>query len=229
MPASRAARRSILLAVTLGVLAAAAPLAVRGAGETVLLVHGWRGSPATWADMKAFLERAENGSRTVHAIDLPGEDNIVNAAAIRDYITANGLGVVDIVGQSMGGLSSRHLVKLTEGGNVLVDDYVSIGTPQYGIWSACLLTSRNGGQMCPTSSFLRNLNSGDDTPNRDGRLWTTIYSTNDELVPNSSSRLDGSACFVKVSGPRHNDMDNNATVQAAVVAAIDGSCSGTIQ
>ena len=49
-----------------------------------------------------------------------------------------------------------------------------------------------GGQMCPTSSFLRTLNSGDDTPG--STAWTTIYSTNDEVVPNSASRVIWSIC-----------------------------------
>lgn len=224
----RAAGRSILLVVVAGLALAALPGAASAANEPVILVHGWRGDPGTWADMKAFLEKPENGGRTVFAIDLPGEDNIANAAAILQLISDQNLGVVDIVGQSMGGLSSRYLVKSGGGGSV-VDDYVSIGTPQYGIWAACLLGTRSGGQMCPTSSFLRNLNSGDDTPNRGGRLWTTIYSTSDEIVPNSSSRLDGTACFVQVSGPKHNDMDNNAAVMAAVLAGIDGTCAGTMK
>jgi triacylglycerol lipase len=221
----RAARRSILLAIAAGLTLAALPGAVSAANEPVILVHGWRGDPGTWADMKAYLEA---NNRTVYAIDLPGEDNIANAAAILELIAAESLGVVDIVGQSMGGLSSRYLVKSGGGGSV-VDDYVSIGTPQYGIWTACLLATDSGGQMCPTSSFLRKLNRGDDTPNRSGRLWTTIYSTSDEIVPNSSSRLDGTACFVQVSGPRHNEMDNDSAVMAAVLDGIDGTCAGTVK
>ena len=78
--------------------------------------------------------------------------------------------------------------------------------------------------MCPTCSFLATLNSGDDTPG--SGTWTTIYSTDDEYVPNSSSRLDGGACFVQVSGPSHNTMDNDATVMADTLAAIDGGCPG---
>jgi triacylglycerol lipase len=223
MSYARTARRSILLAVAVGLLSAGVPFAARGANQAVILVHGWRGSPTTWTDMKTFLEK----DRSVYAIALPGQDNIANAAAILKFITDNKLGVVDVVGQSMGGLSARYLVKTTVGGAGAVDNYVSIGTPQYGIWSACLLTNGSGGQMCPPRSFLSNLNSGDDTPG--SRLWTTIYSTSDEIVSNSSSRLDGGACFVQVSGPRHNDMDNNQAVMNAVLAGIDGSCAGTMK
>jgi triacylglycerol lipase len=81
--------------------------------------------------------------------------------------------------------------------------------------------------MCPTSAFLADLNAGDDTPG--DVAWTTIYSTGDEYVPNSASRLDGGACFVQVTGISHNDMDNDPTLQAKAVAAIARECPGTFQ
>jgi triacylglycerol lipase len=189
--------------------------------DPVLLVHGYRGDPSTWADMQAYLSAH---GRTSYAIDLPGEDNVTNAKAIATTLKKLGWKRVDLVGQSMGGLSARWFVKYVKS-PVVVDAYVSLGTPQYGLWETCVLPSWYGGQMCPTSSFLAKLNQGDDTPG--DTAWTTIYSTNDELVPNSSSRLDGGACFVQVSGPDHNSMDNDPGVQAATLAAIDGSCPGT--
>ena len=189
--------------------------------DPILLVHGYRGTPGTWAEM---ISRFAAAGRTAVAIDLPGEDNVVNAAAIRDFIAAQGWTKVDLVGHSMGGLSSRQFVKFVNT-SAVVDSYVSLGTPQYGIYAACLLPLRYGGQMCPTSSFLRTLNGGDDTPG--ATAWTTIYSTADEYVPNSASRLDGGACHVRVTGVRHNDLDNDAAVFAHVLAAVDGTCTGT--
>jgi triacylglycerol lipase len=188
--------------------------------DPVLLVHGYRGDPSTWADMKTFLEAH---GRTVAAIDLASEDNVVNARAISTFLRDHGWTRVDLVGQSMGGLSARHFVKAIKS-PVTVDAYVSLGTPQYGIWSACVLPSWYGGQMCPTSRFLRDLNAGDDTPGK--TAWTTIFSTSDEYVPVSASRLDGGACHVQVSGVAHNDMDNDPTIMADVLSAIDGGCPG---
>ena len=104
-----------------------------------------------------MIARFAAQGRTAVAIDLPSEDNVVNANAIRDFITAQGWSRVDLVGQSMGGLSARQFVKFVKS-NVVVDSYVSLGTPQYGIYSACVLPGYYGGQMCPTSSFLRALN-----------------------------------------------------------------------
>ena len=210
-----------LLLSTLAALGATAPAAA-AEGDPVLLIHGYRGDDATWADTIAMFAAA---NRTAIAIDLPSEDNIVNANYIADYVASRGWSRVDIVGQSMGGLSARWYIKMLKPG--VVDAYVSLGTPQYGLWSACTLPSWYGGQMCPSSSFLSRLNKNDDTPGR--VAWTTIYSTTDGIVPTSASRLDGGACHVQVPGPAHNDMDNDPAVFSHVLAAVDGICTGTFK
>jgi triacylglycerol lipase len=213
--------RTVILA--LFVLVAAAPGAAAAGRDPVLLVHGYRGSPGTWADMKAYLEKQ---GRTVHAIDLASENNVTNANAIRAKLKELKWRTVDIVGQSMGGLSARWFAKSIDSG-VRVDAYVSLGSPHYGIWSACALPTSYGGQMCPTSGFLSDLNAGDDTPGTTD--WTTIYSTGDEYVPTNSSRLDGGACFVQFEGIGHNAMDNDPGIMAATLAGIDGRCTGTFR
>jgi pimeloyl-ACP methyl ester carboxylesterase len=211
-----------LAALLLGLASlAVAPRASAGAVDPVLLVHGYRGSPATWADMVAYLRAHE---RTVFAIDLPGEDNIANAKAIRDKLRALDWTKVDIVGQSMGGLSARWFAKFIAGSNT-VDAYVSLGTPQRGLWRTCVLPSWYGGQMCPARAFLRELNAGDDTPGT--AYWTTISGTDDGYVSVDAARLDGGACFVSVDGVGHNAMDNDPGVMASTLAAIDHRCTGT--
>jgi triacylglycerol lipase len=201
--------------------AGAVPTLAAGAPDPILLVHGYRGDPATWADMIANFAGV---GRTAVAIDLSSEDNIVNARAIGAYITSKGWPRVDIVAQSMGGLSARQYIKFLDPS--VVDTYVSLGTPQYGIYAACLLPSWYGGQMCPSSSFLRALNRDDDTPGK--AYWTTIYSATDGIVPTSSSRLDGGACFVYENpGVGHNEMDNDPTIFQHVLAAVDRTCVGT--
>jgi triacylglycerol lipase len=220
---SRPVIASLGLAVVLSVGGIGAGAAFAADPDPVLLVHGYRGSPGTWAEM---IGRFEAEGRTAVAIDLPSEDNVANAAAIRNYIADKGWGRVDIVAQSMGGLSARHFIKFLKS-SAKIDSYVSLGTPQYGINVACVLPRTYGGQMCPSSTFLRDLNRKDDTPGR--AAWTTIYSTGDEYVPNSSSRLDGGACHVQVSGVGHNEMDNDAGIFAHVLAAVDGTCTGTMK
>jgi triacylglycerol lipase len=214
---------ALLAAVLTGALAPAAVLATDPPPDPILLVHGYRGDPSTWNQMIGWF--AAEG-RTAVAIDLASEDNLKNAAQIQKFIADQQWSRVDIVGQSMGGLSARQYIKFLD--KTVVDAYVSLGTPQYGLYSACLLPQSYGGQMCPTSGFLRNLNNGDDTPN--GPYWTTIYSRTDGIVPNSSSRLDGGACFVfEDPGVPHNNMDNDPTIFQHVLKAVDRVCAGTFK
>jgi triacylglycerol lipase len=219
--AARLVVASLGLSVVLGIGGVGAGSAFAASPDPIVLVHGYRGDPSTFGDMIARFAAA---GRTAVAIDLPSEDNVVNANAIRDFIVAHGWSKVDLVGVSMGGLSARQFIKYVKS-TVVVDSYVSLGTPQYGIYTACVLPQSYGGQMCPTSSFLRALNRRDDTPG--GTAWTTIYSTGDVYVPNSASRLDGGACHVQVSGVGHNELDNDPGVFAHVLAAVDGTCTGT--
>lgn len=211
-----------LLAATIGLgLVPGAAGAAKAPPDPILLVHGWRGDPSTWQwTIDQFAQ--PDIDRSAFAIDLATEDNVKNAAQIRDYISVllaenPQWTKVDIVAQSMGGLSARQYIKFLKPG--VVDTYVSLGTPQYGIYAACLLPQGSGGQMCPASRFLRDLNTGDDTPG--SVAWTTIFSTTDGIVPTSSSRLDGGACHIKVPGPDHNNMDNDPTIFGYVLAAID--------
>jgi triacylglycerol lipase len=214
---------ALLVAVLGAALAPASTLAADPVPDPILLVHGYRGDPSTWSQMIGWFK---DNDRTAVAIDLATEDNIKNAQQIKAFIDAQGWSRVDIVGQSMGGLSSRQYIKFLD--RTVVDAYVSLGTPQYGLYSACLLPSFYGGQMCPTSSFLRNLNKNDDTPG--SIYWTTIYSRSDGIVPNSSSRLDGGACFVfEDPGVPHNDMDNDPTIFQHVLMAVDRICAGTFK
>jgi triacylglycerol lipase len=126
-------RRSFVLAAAM-LLGAVAPAPVAAAApDPVMLVHGYRGDASTWADMAAYLTAH---GRTVYAIDLPGEDNVQNANAIAQALRRLHWKTVDLVGQSMGGLSTRWFAKYVKS-STDVDAYVSLGTPQYGIWTAC--------------------------------------------------------------------------------------------
>lgn len=184
----------------------------------VMLVHGWGSSPAVFDTMTVRLAR--NG-RVVYAIALPGQDNIVNAEAIRDFLATNRLRRVDIVAHSMGGLSSRWFVKYLRG-SVSVAHYVSLGTPHHGLWATCPTPPDRGGQMCPDGPFLRKLNSGDDTPGLTG--YTSIFSADDRLVPASSSRLDGGACHIRDHGVSHGELLTDARVFRQVFYSLNGRC-----
>ena len=185
----------------------------------VLLVHGWGSSPSTFATMEARLVR---GGRVVYAIALPGQDNIANARAIRAFIAAHHFRQLDVVAHSMGGLSSRWFIKFLRG-SVSIAHYVSLGTPQYGLWPTCALALDEGGQMCPAGTFLRTLNAGDDTPGP--TKYTSISSADDGIVPLVSSRLDGGACLIRDAGVTHHELLADARIYRQVVYALKGLCS----
>ena len=221
-----------ILALTL--LFAFGPTRANGGATThaavinpIVLVHGWNSSPSAMATLKT---RFEAQGRQAFSIQLPGQNNITNAQSLATFITnvksQTGAAQVDLVSHSMGGLSTRYYIK-SLGGGANVAEYVSLGAPQYGLAIACVLPTSLGGQMCPFSSFLGSLNSGDDTPG--SMLYTTIYSTTDGLVPTSSSRLDGGACYKQVSGVDHSGLHEDATVFTYVLSAVDGTCPGVLQ
>lgn len=221
----------IAFALALGLFG---PSTGRGTPETqavvinpVVLVHGFTGSPSSMATLKANFEAQ---GRQAFSIDYSTENNVTNASQLASFVTSvkaqTGAEKVDLVVHSMGGLSSRYYLK-NLGGTAHVSEFVSLGSPHYGVYSACLLPTSLGGQMCPWSSFLSSLNSGDDTPGTP--FYTTIYSTGDGTVPNSSSRLDGGACFKQVSGVSHSGLTTNAGVFTNVLSAVDGVCPGTFQ
>jgi triacylglycerol lipase len=168
--------------------------------------------------MEARLAR---GGRAVYAIALPGQDNIVNAKAIRAFVNAHHFRRVDVVAHSMGGLSSRWFVKFLRG-SVSIEHYVALGTPQYGLLPTCVLPLDEGGQMCPGGAFLRTLNAGDDTPGRTS--YTSIFSSSDGIVPATSSRLDGGACLILDRGISHHGLVTDARVYRQVVYALNGRC-----
>ena len=215
----RIARMAAVALVALVVVQAVPPAASAATPPPpVLLVHGFRSSSRTFDTMATRLER--NG-RTVYAITLPGQDNVVNARAIAAYLAARGVRRVDIVGHSMGGLSGRWFVKFLRG-SVTVDHYVSLGTPQYGLAGTCLAPLDFGGQMCPGGAFLRRLNAGDDTPG--ATRYTSIASTDDGLVPVASSRLDGGACLIRDGDVTHGQLVRDSRVYRQVAYSLAGRC-----
>lgn len=187
--------------------------------EPVILIHGWNGSPTEFAQMEAALEQAGHPAYT---IDLPGEENIANAGAIRDLVAQvrqeNGGGKVSLVGHSMGGLSARYYLKSLGGADATLS-YVSMGTGQRGYWPACLLPANQGGQMCPTSTFISQLNSGDPTP--DPVRYTLLVSSLDET---RNDVIDGVWCKAEFPGVAHADEPKSQVFIDGVISALDGTC-----
>lgn len=165
------------------------------AHNPIVFVHGYTGSGSNWNTM---ISRLKADGWTAAELPTPltyssSTSNKNNAEAIKQRVdqvlASTGAAKVDIVTHSMGGLSSRWFVKYL-GGDAKVDDWVSLGGPNHGSTWANGCATIPCLEMRPTSSFIADLNAGDETPGAVN--YGTWRSPCDELVtPSSSTELSG--------------------------------------
>lgn len=158
----------------------------------VIVVGGLIGISIAYEPIAARL-RADGYRVSIYQLPNLGVGDIRESArALSSYVdqvrAATGAAKVDLVTHSEGGLVSRWYVKFL-GGADKVDHYISLGSPQYGTYVANIIDFVGLGsclgivacqQMSIGSSFLADLNGGDDTPG--AVRWTTIRTWQDELV-----------------------------------------------
>ena len=135
-------------------------------------------------------------------------------ARVDQIRAATGAAKVDIITHSMGGLSSRYYLK-NLGGQADVDDWVSLGGPNHGTtWAyGCFFISPCN-QMIPGSSFLNQLNSGDETPGAVN--YGTWWSPCDELINPDTSVILSGATNTQTSCMGHSALRTDATVYSQV-------------
>lgn len=161
------------------------------------------------------------------------------ATKVDQIRAATGAAKVDLIGHSQGGLENRYYMKFL-GGSAKVGTYVSLGTPQYGASAANLISFLGLGnclgitgcqQMSIGSSFLANLNAGDDTPG--SARYVALYTIYDELVqPFTNAKIyDGainvslqSKCPLRVVG--HVGLILDGAVYGLIKTSLEG---GTIR
>lgn len=185
------------LALLIVVAVMAFPAAAASAREPILFVHGFSGAAWNWDVMIDRFEADGYSAAELDAISYnSAQSNATTAREVADEVAglraATGAAQVDIVAHSMGSLSSRYFLK-NLGGTGAVDEWVSIGGPNHGTYSAlaCSLLS-SCREMIPGSSFLRALNAGDETPG--GVRYGTFWSPCDEIInPDDSVILSGAS------------------------------------
>lgn len=157
----------------------------------VLLVHGTGSTSAeSWAH--SYAKTLPPAGHDVCTIDLPqralGDIQVAAeyvVVAIHEVAARSGRHI-DVLGHSQGGLEPRWALKWFPSTQALVDDYVSLSTPQHGSLDAagvCTVGTCAPAvwQQRPGSKFLDALNAGDETPG--DVSYTSIYSLTDEIVP----------------------------------------------
>ena len=99
-------RRAIVLVVVAAVIAAFTGIRSSDAESgDVILLHGWNGNAADWANAKAAYESM---GFTVHALSLPRQgwaegDTVINADYVQQYMTDHGITSARLDSHSLGG------------------------------------------------------------------------------------------------------------------------------
>ena len=236
--AAAAAALSIVVGVPL-----AAPAEAQTARDPVIIVAGtFAGQPIANVFYSTLAGRLRRDGYQPYIFGLPtsGTQDIARTAAalntFADQVRAQtGATRVDLIGHSQGGLVSRHYVKFL-GGSTEVDAVISLGAPHYGTAVANLAKLFGLGncvgivscqQMAVGSTYLANLNAGDDTI---GNVrYTNIVSLHDEVViPHTTGWLanDGNnvnvrvqtPCFLRVVG--HIGLATDGTVYSGIQDAL---------
>ena len=187
--------------------------------DPILFVHGYTSNAATWnTTISRFQADGWESNRLFAYTFSSTQSNATVAQAVAQRVNeikaATGAAKVDIVTHSMGGLSSRYYIK-NLGGAANVDDWVSLAGPNHGTtWAYGCFFFSPCNQMIPGSSFLNQLNSGDETP---GAVhYGTWWSSCDELInPDTSTILSG-ATNTNVGCLSHSGVKDSAAVYAQV-------------
>jgi triacylglycerol lipase len=184
-----------ILTTTLAILALSGGFAtVAQAHYPILFVHGWKETGSIWNTM---IERFEKEGWTKAQLNnwtyTTSQSNVTTAKEVSTKVTeilkSTGASKIDLITHSMGALSTRYYIK-NLGGESKVEDWVSLGGPNHGTETANLCSETSCVEMRIKSTFLNELNAGDETP---GAVhYGTWWSPCDEVIdPHESVILTG--------------------------------------
>jgi triacylglycerol lipase len=207
---------AIAVCVTGAALAPAGALAL----DPILFVHGWSSSASTWNTMVSRFEKDGYTKKQLRAYSYnTSQSNKTTAETIvksevEKLKSENSASKVDIVAHSMGSLNSRWYIKFVAGGEANVDDWVSLGGPNHGTDTANFCFSTACEEMRIGSTFLSELNAGDETPGAVN--YGTWWSPCDSIInPDSSVSLSG-ATNTKTACISHTALTTDETVYTQV-------------
>lgn len=215
-----------ITAAIIAIIAAAAlfipsgnPTSAAVDSDPVVFVHGYTSNSAAWDTMIDRFKADGYANDQLFAFTYPS--NISNTQiAIYVHLVVyivrwyTGAEQVDIVAHSMGSLSSRHYLK-NYGGDAWVDDWVSLGGPNHGTDLASICFFLNPcNEMIPTSPFITNLNSGDETPGAVN--YGTWWSPCDELVIPQTNTILAGATNTQTTCLSHGQLRTDLTVYQQV-------------
>lgn len=215
-------RRLTALVSALAVCVSGAALAPAGALalDPILFVHGWSGSASNWNTMIGRFEKDGYAKSQLRAYSYnTSQSNKTTAETIvksevEKLKKETGAEKVDIVAHSMGSLNSRWYIKFVSGGEANVDDWVSLGGPNHGTTAANFCFSTSCVEMRPGSTFLSELNAGDETPG--AVSYGTWWSPCDEFINPDESVILSGATNTKTACISHLALLSDETVYKGV-------------
>ena len=189
----------------------------------ILFVHGWSSSGAIWGTMiDRFIAEGYSPGELFNWSYDTSKSNVTTALALKakvDEIRATtGAGRVDIVTHSMGSLSARYYIR-DLGGDVAVDEFVSLGGPNHGTNTALLCNQASCIEMRPNSSFLNGLNETDETPGKTVR-YATFWSACDGVINPQKSTILSGASNTQTACIDHSGLYQDAEVFASVLSFV---------
>lgn len=210
---------AIVAAIALCITGTAlAPAAM--AKDPILFVHGWSESSSVWKTMIANFEKDGYAKSELSAYSYNSNTSNKTLAEtevksrVEALKKATGAAKVDIIAHSMGSLNTRWYIKFVSGGEANVDDWVSLGGPNHGTSTANLCFSAACVEMRVGSTFLSELNAGDETPG--AVSYGTWWSPCDEIInPDSSVALSG-ATNTETACISHSALMTDKTVYTQV-------------
>jgi triacylglycerol esterase/lipase EstA (alpha/beta hydrolase family) len=210
---------SLFSAIAVCVAGTALAPAAASALDPILFVHGWSSNASTWNTMIGRFEKDGYAKSQLSAYSYnTSQSNKIDAEKevkprVESLLAATGATKVDIIAHSMGSLNSRWYVKFL-GGESKVDEWVSLGGPNHGTNTAFFCFSTACSEMRPGSTFLNELNAGDETPGTVN--YGTWWSPCDEIInPDSSVPLSG-ATNTETACMSHGDLHENEGVYKQV-------------
>jgi len=175
----------------------------------IVLVHGYMdsGNMPWWSRIERYLDELgfdTDRIRVANLGDVPG----TTTGSPRDYAREvrreveslyDRYGQVNVLGHSMGGIDARWYVEKM-GGEDLVDNLMTLGTPHQGTYAAYLgYLSQGGRSLTPSSDLIATLN--EDGP-AESVTYTSVWGKADALVvPSDHGRLpwNGEQCVRNVA------------------------------
>lgn len=217
-----------VLAGLLAIPATASAATAATARQPILFVHGYDSDGSTWDTMVSrFLADGYTADELFAISYNTAQSNATTAGELAgivadieaDIEAQTGWDTVDVVSHSMGGLSSRYYLR-NLGGTAEVDEWVSLGGPNHGTKTARFCFDTSCREMRPRSSFLTQLNTGDETPGA-VRYGTWASPCDVVILPNNSTPLGG-AKNTKTACLGHSDLQNDAVVYGQVLTFVNG-------